>query len=211
MGCVMGSKNLKAIAALGNLEIPIAKHDAYVKACLDAQRDILKNPFTLGLSRYGTPQLSVPMSEVGRFPTKNHQMGHFEFVDDISAERVEKNHFVRRISCFACPIGCHHVVEVKEGKHKGVALVFEYETVNALGARVWNRDLSSIIRADYLCDDYGLDTISTGASIAFAMELHEKGILTRNDTDLDLTWGNSDTVLELVKDSVPQGIRQLAR
>jgi aldehyde:ferredoxin oxidoreductase len=198
MGCVMGSKNLKAVAALGNLQIPIANPDEYVKTCLDAQKKILNNPFTPGLSRYGTPQLSVPMSEIGRFPTKNHQMGHFEFVDDISAERVERNHFVRRISCFACPIGCHHVVEVKEGKHKGVALVFEYETVNALGARVWNRDLDSIIKADYLCDDYGLDTISTGASIAFAMELHERGILTQKDTDLDLTWGNSDTVLELV-------------
>jgi len=198
MGCVMGSKNLKAIAALGNLEIPIANRDEYVKGCLDAQKEILNNPFTPGLSRYGTPQLSVPMSEIGRFPTKNHQMGHFEFVEDISAERIEKNHFVRRISCFACPIGCHHVVEVKEGKHKGVSLIFEYETVNALGARVWNRDLGSIIKADYLCDDYGLDTISTGASIAFAMELHEKGIITQKDTDLDLTWGNSDTVLELV-------------
>jgi len=198
MGCVMGSKNLKAVAALGTQQTPIAKRDEYLKACIDAQKEILKNPFTPGLSRYGTPQLSVPMSEVGRFPTKNHQMGHFEFVEDIGAERIEKDHFVRRISCFACPIGCHHIVEVKEGKHKGVALVFEYETVNALGARCWNRDLPSIIKADYLCDDYGLDTISAGASIAFAMELYEKGILTRDDTDLDLAWGNSDTVIELV-------------
>jgi aldehyde:ferredoxin oxidoreductase len=198
MGCVMGSKNLKAIAAFGTLEIPIANRDKYLNACLDAQKEVLKNSFTPGLSRYGTPQLSVPMSEVGRFPTKNHQMGHFEFVEDISGERIEKDYFVRKISCFACPIGCHHVVEVKEGKHKGVALILEYETINALGARVWNRDLPSIIRADYLCDDYGLDTISTGVSIAFAMELHEKGILTRNDTDVDLTWGNPDTVLELI-------------
>jgi len=198
MGCVMGSKNLKAIAASGSLEISIAKRNEYLKACIDAQKEILKNPFTPGLSRYGTPQLSVPMSEVGRYPTKNHQQGHFEFVEDTSAQRIEKDHFVRRMSCFACPIGCHHVVEVKEGKHRGVTLILEYETVNALGARVWNRDLPSIIRADYLCDDYGLDTISTGASIAFAMELYEKGILTSKDTDLDLTWGDSDTVLELI-------------
>ena len=198
VGCVMGSKNLKAVAARGSLKIPIANRDEYLKACIDAQKEILKNPFTPGLTRFGTPQLSVPMSEVGRFPTKNHQQGHFEFVEEISAERIEKDHFVRRIACFACPIGCHHVVEVREGKHKGVALVLEYETVNALGSRCWNRDLPSIIRGDYLCDDYGLDTISTGASIAFAMELHEKGILSHNDTDLDLTWGNSDTVLELI-------------
>ena len=220
MGCVMGSKNLKAVAALGSLEIPIAKRDEYLKACIDAQKEILKNPFTPGLSRHGTPQLSVPMSEVGRFPTKNHQQGHFEFVDDISAERIEKNHFVRRISCFACPIGCHHVVEVKEGKHRGVSLILEYETINALGARVWNRDLPSIIRADYLCDDYGLDTISAGASIAFAMELNEKGILTPKDTDLNLTWGNSDTVLDLISrityrkelgNTLAEGVRRAAQ
>jgi len=220
MGCVMGSKNLKAVAALGSLEIPIAKRDEYLKACIDAQKEILKNPFTPGLSRHGTPQLSVPMSEVGRFPTKNHQQGHFEFVEDISAERIEKDHFVRRISCFACPIGCHHVVEVKEGKHRGVSLILEYETINALGARVWNRDLPSIIRADYLCDDYGLDTISAGASIAFAMELNEKGILTPKDTDLNLTWGNSDTVLDLISrityrkelgNTLAEGVRRAAQ
>jgi aldehyde:ferredoxin oxidoreductase len=132
---------------------------------------------------------------------------------------VEK-HFVRRIACFACPIGCHHIVNVNEGRYSGSTnLVLEYESINALGARVWNRDLPSIIEADRLCDNYGLDTVSTGASIAFAMELHEKGILTENDTDLDLTWGNSDTVLELVNriayrkelgDILAEGVRRAA-
>jgi aldehyde:ferredoxin oxidoreductase len=88
---------------------------------------------------------------------------------------------------------------VKEGRYAGtVNQVLEYESINALGARVWNRNLPSIIEADRLCDDYGLDTISTGVCIAFAMELHEKGILSEEDTDLDLTWGNPDTVVELV-------------
>jgi aldehyde:ferredoxin oxidoreductase len=88
---------------------------------------------------------------------------------------------------------------VKDGKYAGrTNLVIEYESINALGARVWNRNLPSIIEGDRLCDDYGLDTISTGVCIAFAMELHEKGILTKNDTDLDLTWGNPETVIELI-------------
>ncbi len=77
-------------------------------------------------------------------------------------------------------------------------MVVEYESLNSLGSRVWNRNLPSIIEGDRLCDNYGLDTISTGASIAFAMELNEKHILTDADTDLDLTWGNSDTVIELI-------------
>jgi aldehyde:ferredoxin oxidoreductase len=199
LGALMGFQRLKAIAANGEMKVNPAKPLDFVKDALIAQREVLDNPFTPDLSKYGTPQLCAPMSLVGRFPTKNHQQGHFEFIDDIRAEVLVDKHFVRRIACFACPIGCHHIVNVKEGKYSGsMNLVLEYESINGLGARVWNRDLASIIEADRLCDNYGLDTISTGASIAFAMELHEKGLLTEQDTDLDLTWGNSDTVLELV-------------
>jgi len=199
LGALMGFMRLKAIAAQGNSKVNMAKPADFVKDALTAQKEILGNEFTPGLSKYGTPQLCVPMSIVGRFPTKNHQQGHFEFVDDISAEVLVQNHFVRRIACASCPIGCHHIVKVREGKYAGSTnIVLEYESINALGSRVWNRDLPSIIEGDRLCDKYGLDTISTGASIAFAMELFEKGILTRNDTDLDLTWGNSETVIELI-------------
>jgi aldehyde:ferredoxin oxidoreductase len=80
------------------------------------------------------------------------------------------------MACFACPIGCHHVVQVEEGKYKSVDLVTEYETVNSLGARIWNRNLPSVVKGGFLCDDYGLDTISAGCVIAFAMELYEKGV-----------------------------------
>ena len=199
LGALMGFQRLKAIAAEGDMKFTPAKSTDFVKDALTAQREVLDNPFTPGLSKYGTPQLCGPMSLVGRFPTKNHQQGHFEFIDEIRAEVLVDKHFVRRISCSACPIGCHHIVKVKEGKYSGSTnLVLEYESINAFGARVWNRDLPAIIEADRLCDNYGLDTISTGACIAFAMELHEKGILTEQDTDLDLTWGNSDTVVELV-------------
>jgi len=198
VGTVMGSKRLKAVAARGDLKVPVANQDEFLKTCLDSQREILKNQYTPNVTRYGTAQLSVLMSEVGRFPTKNFQMGHFPYVEEISAEEIEKNHFVKRIACFACPIACHHLVEVKDGKYKSVDLVTEYETINALGARVWNRNLPSIMKGGFLCDDYGLDTISTGCVIAFAMELYEKGIITRADTDLDLSWGNPDTIIEAI-------------
>jgi aldehyde:ferredoxin oxidoreductase len=200
LGALMGFMRLKAITAQGHLKVNPARPLDFVKDALVAQREVLQNPFTAGLSKYGTPQLNAPMSLVGRFPTKNHQQGHFEFIDDISAEVLVDKYFVRRIACFACPIGCHHIVKIKDGEYSGSTnLVLEYESMNALGARVWNRNLPSIIEADRLCDDYGLDTISTGTSIAFAMELFEKGILSKKETDLDLTWGNSDTVLELIK------------
>ena len=199
MGALMGFMRLKAIAAQGNSRTTAAHNADFVKDSLTARQEILTSPFTPGLSKYGTAQLVVPMSKVGRFPTKNFQQGHFEFIDDISAEVLVEKHFVRRIACASCPIGCHHIMQVKEGKYAGCTnAVIEYESINALGSRVWNRDLPSIIEGDRLCDDYGLDTISTGASIAFAMELYEKGILTKNDTDIDLTWGNPDTMIEMI-------------
>jgi aldehyde:ferredoxin oxidoreductase len=199
LGALMGFMRLKAISAQGDTKFEIAHSPDFIKDALVAQKEVLENEFTPGLSKYGTAQLVQPMSKVGRFPTKNFQQGHFEYAEDIGAEALLEKHFVRRIACASCPIGCHHVVAVKDGKYAGSTnRVIEYESINGLGARVWNRDLPSIIEADRLCDDYGLDTISTGACIAFAMELYEKGILTKNHTDLDLNWGNSDTVVELV-------------
>ena len=199
LGALMGFMRVKAIVAQGEMKFEIAHSSDFVKDALTAQREVLGNEFTPGLSKYGTAQLVQPMSKVGRFPTKNFQQGHFEFAEEIGAEALLEKHFVRRIACASCPIGCHHVVTVRDGKYTGSTnLVVEYESINSLGARVWNRDLPTIIEADRLCDDYGLDTISTGASIAFAMESYEKGVLTKNDTDLDLTWGNPDTVIELI-------------
>jgi aldehyde:ferredoxin oxidoreductase len=221
VGAVMGAKNLKAVAAEGYAEIPRARDPEFVKDALAARKDVLSNSFTPGLSKYGTPQLCAPMSMVGRFPTKNHQQGHFEYIDDINGETLVANHFVRRIACAACPIGCHHIVTVRNGKYAGSTnAVVEYESLNSFGARVWNRNLPSIIEADRLCDDYGLDTISTGASIAFAMELYEKGIIEKGASDLDLSWGNSDTVVELVTriafrkelgDLLAEGVRRAAQ
>ena len=199
LGALMGFMRVKAIAAEGELKCEIADSEGFIKEALAAQREELRNEFTPGLSKYGTAQLVQPMSEVGRFPTKNFQQGHFENAADIGAEALVEKHFVRRIACTSCPIGCHSIVAVNDGKYAGSTnSVIEYESINALGARVWNRHLPSILEGDRLCDDYGLDTISTGASIAFAMELYEKGILTKKDTDLDLRWGNSDTIIELI-------------
>jgi aldehyde:ferredoxin oxidoreductase len=199
MGTLMGFMRLKAIAAQGSTRIAGAYDADFVKDSLTARQEVLANQFTPGLSKYGTSQLVIPMSKVGRFPTKNFQQGHFEFIDDISADVLVEKHFVRRIACASCPIGCHHIMQVKEGKYTGCTnAVIEYESINALGSRVWNRDLPSIIEGDRLCDDYGLDTISTGASIAFAMELYEKGILTKHDTGIDLTWGNADSMIEMI-------------
>jgi aldehyde:ferredoxin oxidoreductase len=200
MGAVMGSKNLKCIAVRGTGDISIANDEFYDYA-YQIHQQILNDPFTPGISRYGTPGLVNPMSEIGRFPTKNFQLGDFPYAEEISGEAVEEKFLVRRIGCYGCPISCGRAVEVRDGPFKGTySEGFEYETINALGARTWNRNLASIIKGDLLCDEYGLDTISTGATIAFAMECFEKGIITKEDADgLELKWGDYEVELQLIQ------------
>ncbi|MEW6557321.1 MAG: aldehyde ferredoxin oxidoreductase family protein [Elusimicrobiota bacterium] len=201
MGCVMGSKKLKAIAVRGTGKITVYDRDRFCKEALNAHKLIRENEFTKGETRFGTPALVSLMSEVGRFPTKNFQLGHFEYVNDISAETLEKNHTVKHLACFACPIGCDKRYIVKEGEYAGTATTsLEYETLSGFGSRCFNRNLPAIIKADEMCNRLGMDTISAGAVISFAMELYEKKIISKEDTDgLDLTWGNYKSILSLLE------------
>jgi len=201
VGAVMGSKKLKAIAVRGTRGIKIADPAGHRDIALRMQRRIRQNELFPSVHRYGTAALVSLMHFMGRFPTKNFQYGSFEEYEAISAEALRENHLVRDISCFNCPVGCDKVYEVREGEFAGLRLgSVEYETLNSLGACVLNHDLPALLRGNYLCDDWGLDTISAGRSIAFALELVEKGILTAADCDgLDMSWGNPHTMLELLR------------
>lgn len=140
------------------------------------------------------------MNPMGRFPTKNFQYGSFSGFEAISGETLREEHLTRDMACFNCPIGCDKIYSLSEaGKSDVKAYSVEYETLNSLGAGVCVRDLASVLRGNVLCDDLGLDTISAGRAISFAMELVEKGILSQKECDgLDLSWGNSQTVLDLL-------------
>jgi len=199
-GAIMGSKKLKCIAARGTKDVNVASDEFYDYA-YKIHQQVLANEYTPNTSRYGTPGLVTLMNEIGRFPTKNFQRGDFEHANDISAEVIEKNFLVRRTGCFACPIGCGRAAEVKEGPYKGTYTEgIEYETINALGARALNRDMASILKGDLLCDSYGLDTISTGGVIAFAIECFENGIITKKDAGgLELKWEDPEVVLQLIE------------
>jgi len=220
-GAIMGSKKLKCIAIRGTKDVRVASDEFYDYA-YKIHLQILRNEYTPGEARYGTPGLVTLMSEIGRFPTKNFQRGDFEYANEISAEVIEKDFLVRRTGCFACTIGCGRIVEVREGPYKGTLTeAIEYETINALGARVLNRDMASILKGDFLCDSYGLDTISTGGVIAFAIECFENGIITRGDTGgLELKWGDPEVVLQLIEkitrregigDVLAEGVRRAAQ
>jgi aldehyde:ferredoxin oxidoreductase len=221
LGAVMGSKNLKCVGARGSLDISIAD-DKFYEYARQIHQQVLNDEFTPGESRYGTPGLVTLMNEIGRFPTKNFQRGDFPKADEISAEVIEKHFLVRRTGCCACPIGCGRAVRVNNGPYKGTySEGLEYETINSLGARLWNADMASIIKGDLLCDSYGLDTISTGGVIAFAMECFENGIITKKDTNgLELGWGDYEAALQLIEkitrregigDLLAEGVKKAAQ
>jgi aldehyde:ferredoxin oxidoreductase len=201
MGAVMGSKKLKAWACKGNLKAPI--HDEkrlaeYVRQCVT---EVKKGPVIEGLKAYGTVGDTDDLSRSGRLPTKNFQRGTFEGADKITGETIVSSGFlVGRDTCWACSTNCKRVVESKEPYEINRELGGqEYETTAALGSFCLNDDMYSIGKANELCNLHGLDTISTGVVIAFAMEAYEKGLITKEQTGgLEIKWGSPEVVIKLV-------------
>jgi len=201
IGTVMGSKKLKAIAVRGNRKVPIAHPTEFTRLSRAMHARIRKNEFYPALARYGTSGLVMLMNEIGRFPTNNFQSGDFALAEKIGGETLHDKYWVKDDGCFACPIRCDNVYRVREGEFAGtVTSSFEYETLSSLGSGVGVSRLDAIIAANDRCDRLGLDTISTGRSISFAMELYEKGILTKKETGgMPLEWGNYHAVLDLIE------------
>ncbi len=200
IGAVMGSKNLKAIAVSGDVKTPIADRQAFentVKKIRDNQND---NPSIAGMHMNGTAGLVSVVNAMGGLPTKNFQTGTFELAEEISGSAITDKRRIKGFACASCPVGCSLISEAKTGKYAGTRLEGpEYESIVMLGSNLMISDIDTIIAANYLCDEYGLDTISTGNVIGFAMECCEKGLLTDADTGgLSLSWGNCDTVLSLI-------------
>ena len=201
LGAVMGAKRLKAVAVRGHGPIRIADPQRFRDLAAEMHHCLRANAVFPAVSGYGTPGIVSLMDPLGRFPTKNFQLGSFPEVHKIDAEALRARAFVRHLACFGCPIACDKLYCLPDGPHARTCLhSVEYETLNALGANVWNADLDAILAANRLCDDLGLDTISAGRVIGFAMELWEQGILNRDDTGgLALQWGDTDLVLRLLE------------
>jgi aldehyde:ferredoxin oxidoreductase len=201
LGAVMGSKRLKAIAVRGHGAIPIADPDRFHTIATELHHRLRANPIFEAVSAHGTPGIVSMMDALGRFPTKNFQMGSFPQVEAINAEALEARAFVRHLACFGCPVACDKLHTLPDGPYAGTSLrSVEYETLNSMGAAVWSADLDSILEANRLCDELGMDTISAGRAISFAMELWEQEILNLDDTDgLALHWGDQDVILTLLE------------
>jgi len=201
MGAVMGSKNLRAIAVRGHGKVPLADEKA-VNALAKWLRDDCKvNRGAVGMSQNGTAGLTAAFSMIGGLPTRNFQQGSFEGAEKLSAAHINETMLVKRGGCYACPIRCKPHVGV-DGTYKVTPDYGgpEYETLASLGSSCGVDNLEAVARGNQQCSAYGLDTISTGVTIAFAMECFEKGILTERDTGgLKLNFGNADAMLELIE------------
>lgn len=192
-GAVMGSKNLKAIH-IKTRQRPKQAADFHTAAKQTVQK-LKADRHLEGLRQYGTLVLMDSKNAGGDQPAKNHQLVQVPFINQVNAAAFDK-YVLEHKGCYACPIKCGRKSEVTEGDYTVKLGGPEYETTNALGPMCWLNDPEAIIYANHLCNQYGLDTISSGVVIAFAMELHEKGIL--NDPELSLEWGDATTVIGLL-------------
>ncbi|TDA31465.1 MAG: aldehyde ferredoxin oxidoreductase, partial [Hadesarchaea archaeon] len=158
-------------------------------------------PFVRSLHLYGTDAMTSFTSGIAAFPTRNFQSGWFEEWEKLSGPTLSKTLLVKKVGCFGCPIACGRVSLVRSGPHRGMVVWGpEYEHVNTFGAGCGNSDLETVSVCHQLVNEYGMDGITCGRAISFAMECYEKGILKKEEADgLDLSWGNRETLVELVK------------
>lgn len=200
MGAVMGSKNLKAIAVRGTRKLNIADDKSANEVLSWLRENYSYKPHDM--HDEGTSRIVPALNNGGILPTHNFKDGYFENADKISGETMKNTILVRRGTCHSCMITCKREVEVKDGQFTAGREYGgpEYETVASLGSLCGVDNLSAIAMGNEICNKYGIDTISTGVTIAFAMECYENGILTKEDVDgLDLRFGNAEAMVKAVE------------
>jgi aldehyde:ferredoxin oxidoreductase len=205
IGAVMGSKMLKAVAVKGSQKVELADKDRYDqlrKETLDHLSKLDDLPFLGGLSKMGTCGGPLGLVPMGASPIKNWSLAGkeaFPEYEKTGGESILK-YQLRKAGCGNCHINCGGVVNVKEGPYATEGRKPEYETLAAFGSMLANSDGESIIKANDICDRLGLDTISAGAVIAFAMECYEKGVIGKEETaGIELTWGNAPAVIAMLE------------
>ena len=219
LGAVMGSKNLKAIAVRGSKRMTPFDEEA-ARSVFDWFRENYDKENDM-MHLYGTARIVGSLSANGILPTRNFRDGSFEKAEDITGQTMAETILKRRGTCYACAVACKREVEAPElgveAKYGGP----EYETIAAMGSLCGIGDLKVIAKANQLCNQYVIDTISTGAAIAFAMECYENGILTKEDTNgLEVTFGNEEALLKLIEmigrregigDMLAEGVKRAAQ
>lgn len=218
-GAVLGSKKLKGVVLRGSGTIPVAD-----KARIDEiRRAAIKD---LRVSRanhtkYGTVQYIEPINELGCMPTRNFQTTYFEHADKVDAGTMYNEYLVKNYACFHCTVACGKVCEVKDGPFAGAKARTEYETVALMGPNCGVDDFGAIVKANQLCDELGMDTMSTANIVAFAMELYERGLITDKDTEgIEARFGNAQALIDMISligerrgigDLLAEGMGEIAR
>ena len=201
MGTVMASKNLKAVAVRGRSRPELADPEA-VRALAKWGADHFEESDIYGLGLLGTAEVLLSQDRNGGLPTRNWSSGTFEGARAISGQAMADTILKDRDTCFGCVVRCKRVVEVTEGpfpvdpRYGGP----EYETLSTMGSYCGVSDLAAISRANQLCNMYGMDTISCGATVAWAMDCFERGLLSLEDTDgIELRFGNAEALVQMVE------------
>jgi aldehyde:ferredoxin oxidoreductase len=202
LGAVMGSKKLKAVAVKGNMKIPLADETKVKKlrskylSQLGGHLDMLK--------AFGTSYLTVRSAQSGDSPVKNWRgVGVIDFLssESIGAKAMAERQW-KKSACFRCPVGCNAHMKEGTGEYKYEAGSHrpEYETIAMFGTNCLNSNIESIIKTNDICNRYGIDAISAGATIAFAIECFENGLITKKDTDdIEMTWGNHRAIVAMLE------------
>ncbi|MBM4237260.1 MAG: aldehyde:ferredoxin oxidoreductase, partial [Euryarchaeota archaeon] len=214
-GAVMGSKNLKAIAFLGSGEVELADEDKFASVVKEVQARIPKDgPMT----KFGTPAMVSARNALGAFPTHYWQRGYFDAHGGINALAMGKEILDRNKACWNCPVACGKMSSVKDGKYRGVTVEGpEYETIFAFGGLCDIGDIKAIAKANEVCDRLGLDTITAGNVIGFAMRAFE---LRKLDSSFPIRFGDEEVAMKLLEmiaqrqdlgDILADGVRAAAK
>ena len=219
MGAVMGSKNLKAIAIRGTKDVKVAHPEEFLEF-VKMLHERMKGPATTKYRTLGTPLNVLVHNALGALPTRNFTNATFEGAEKVSGEYLNEHFVVRIVGCSSCAMRCEHIAVVPEGPYKGTTVRVEYEPLWAFGPNCGVDRMDAILKAMELCNYYGLDSLSAGNIVGFAMDCYEHGILTEKDTGgLKLNFGNAEAMVKLVHmmarreglgDVLAEGVRRAA-
>ena len=209
LGAVMGSKNLKALAARGDRKPEMAEPEK-LKESLRSRFPILRDN-TKAFTSIGTPILVNMINGQGKLGTHNNTRETFDLAEDISGELIEKEYKEKNTACARCPVACGKLVKVPHGEFAGQSVkMLEYESIYSLGSMLDNNDLVSLFNANTMCDEMGMDTVSMGVTLSFVAECLEKGIVTEEELGGTVPFGKGERIPELIRlTGLKEGIGEL--
>lgn len=230
VGAVMGSKNLKAIVVRGTRGVPVARPREFLAATWRMHAMLAGAEGRKGMTEFGTISTMDLTQEFGGLPTRNFREGQFEHAYDLDGEALNRTRLVNNKACFACTIACGRVSRLGDGSGKYLVNTHprnwraagegpEYENAWALGTDCGVGELDAVIKANFLCNDLGMDPISAGATVAAAMDMFEDGVIDESQTGLPLRFGSAEALIRMIEatgyregfgDALAEGSQRLA-